>query len=96
MIKAAHGTHVPPEEHAVAIKVFFIAGLTIVPTVIMLCTFPLCPESPKYILINQGKDVAAQQGNADAMFPEIKITNTRLGAERRIYVPITGNISLLF
>ncbi|XP_028967740.1 solute carrier family 2, facilitated glucose transporter member 1 [Galendromus occidentalis] len=36
-------------------------GFTIVPTILMLCTFPLCPESPKYILINQGKDVAAQQ-----------------------------------
>ncbi|XP_022667199.1 solute carrier family 2, facilitated glucose transporter member 1-like isoform X5 [Varroa jacobsoni] len=36
-------------------------GFTIVPSILMLLTFPLCPESPKYILINQGKDVAAQQ-----------------------------------
>ncbi|XP_035219475.1 solute carrier family 2, facilitated glucose transporter member 1-like isoform X1 [Stegodyphus dumicola] len=36
-------------------------GLIIVPSVFMLVTLPLCPESPKYILINQGKDVAAQK-----------------------------------
>ncbi|XP_022667203.1 solute carrier family 2, facilitated glucose transporter member 1-like isoform X8 [Varroa destructor] len=36
-------------------------SFTIVPSILMLLTFPLCPESPKYILINQGKDVAAQQ-----------------------------------
>ncbi|OQR71048.1 solute carrier family 2, partial [Tropilaelaps mercedesae] len=36
-------------------------GFTIVPSIVMLVTFPLCPESPKYILINQGKDVASQQ-----------------------------------
>lgn len=36
-------------------------GLTIVPSIFMLVTLPLCPESPKYILINRGKDVAAQK-----------------------------------
>ncbi|KAG8201865.1 hypothetical protein JTE90_027345 [Oedothorax gibbosus] len=36
-------------------------GLIIVPSVFMLVTLPLCPESPKYILINKGKDVAAQK-----------------------------------
>lgn len=36
-------------------------AITIVPSVFMLATLPLCPESPKYILINQGRDVAAQQ-----------------------------------
>lgn len=36
-------------------------GLTIVPAIFMLATLPVCPESPKYILINSGKDVAAQK-----------------------------------
>lgn len=36
-------------------------AMTIVPSLFMLATMPLCPESPKYILINQGRDVAAQQ-----------------------------------
>ncbi|XP_054710131.1 solute carrier family 2, facilitated glucose transporter member 1-like isoform X2 [Uloborus diversus] len=36
-------------------------GLTMVPSVFMLAALPLCPESPKFILINKGKDVAAQK-----------------------------------
>ncbi|KAH8040025.1 hypothetical protein HPB51_009281 [Rhipicephalus microplus] len=36
-------------------------AMTVVPSLFMLATLPLCPESPKYILINQGRDVAAQQ-----------------------------------
>lgn len=36
-------------------------AMTIVPSLFMMATLPLCPESPKYILINQGRDVAAQQ-----------------------------------
>jgi SP family facilitated glucose transporter-like MFS transporter 1 len=34
---------------------------TIVPSIFMLVTLPLCPESPKHILINQGRDVTAQR-----------------------------------
>ncbi|CAL1262681.1 unnamed protein product [Larinioides sclopetarius] len=37
-------------------------GLIIVPAIFMLATLPLCPESPKYILICKGKEVAAQKG----------------------------------
>jgi SP family facilitated glucose transporter-like MFS transporter 1 len=36
-------------------------GATIVPAIFMLATLPLCPESPKYILIFQGKEIAAQK-----------------------------------
>ncbi|CAL1262679.1 unnamed protein product [Larinioides sclopetarius] len=36
-------------------------GLIIVPAIFMLATLPLCPESPKYILICKGKEVAAQK-----------------------------------
>ncbi|XP_002416267.2 solute carrier family 2, facilitated glucose transporter member 1 isoform X1 [Ixodes scapularis] len=39
----------------------YLFAMTIVPSVFMLATLPLCPESPKYVLINQGRDVAAQQ-----------------------------------
>ncbi|GFY65022.1 solute carrier family 2, facilitated glucose transporter member 3 [Trichonephila inaurata madagascariensis] len=36
-------------------------GLIIIPAIFMLVTLPLCPESPKYILICKGKDVSAQK-----------------------------------
>lgn len=39
----------------------FLFGLIIIPAIFMLITLPLCPESPKYILINKGMDVAAQK-----------------------------------
>jgi SP family facilitated glucose transporter-like MFS transporter 1 len=40
-----------------------IIAATIVPSIFMLVTLPLCPESPKHILINQGRDVTAQRGS---------------------------------
>uniref|UniRef100_A0A2R5LM20 Putative sugar transporter n=1 Tax=Ornithodoros turicata TaxID=34597 RepID=A0A2R5LM20_9ACAR len=39
----------------------YLFAMTLAPSIFMLATMPLCPESPKYILINQGRDVAAQQ-----------------------------------
>ncbi|KAI1301819.1 Solute carrier family 2, facilitated glucose transporter member 1 [Halotydeus destructor] len=36
-------------------------GVTVIPAIFMLVTLPLCPESPKYMLIFHGKDVAAQK-----------------------------------
>lgn len=39
----------------------YLFAMTLAPTIFMLATMPLCPESPKYILINEGRDVAAQQ-----------------------------------
>lgn len=44
------------------------AGLIIVPAVFMLVTLPICPESPKHILIKKGKDVAAQKGEYNKNF----------------------------
>lgn len=37
-------------------------AMIMVPCIFQLVTLPLCPESPKYILITQGRDVAAQKG----------------------------------
>ena len=36
-------------------------GLIIIPAVFMVCTLPLCPESPKYILLMQSREVNAQR-----------------------------------
>ncbi|CAG0913906.1 unnamed protein product [Notodromas monacha] len=38
-----------------------LLALTVVPAIFQLITLPLCPESPKYILIAQGKEVEAQK-----------------------------------
>lgn len=40
-----------------------LLAVTFIPAVTMLLSLPFCPESPKYILVVQGKDVAAQRGN---------------------------------
>jgi len=39
-----------------------LLGLTIVPTLFQFVTLPLCPESPKFVLLNQGKEIEAQKG----------------------------------
>lgn len=39
----------------------FLFAMTLVPALFMLATLPMCPESPKYILISQGREVAAQR-----------------------------------
>ncbi|XP_057342076.1 solute carrier family 2, facilitated glucose transporter member 1-like isoform X3 [Microplitis mediator] len=36
--------------------------LTIIPAIFQCITLPLCPESPKYLLLSRGKDVDAQRG----------------------------------
>lgn len=36
--------------------------LTVVPALFQVITLPLCPETPKYLLINRGKDMEAQRG----------------------------------
>lgn len=39
----------------------FLFGLTIIPAIFQLCTLPLCPESPRFLLLNRGQDVRAQE-----------------------------------
>lgn len=50
-----------PEILGTADKWPILFAATVVPSIFMLITLPLCPESPKHILINQGKDVSAQR-----------------------------------
>ncbi|XP_074097017.1 solute carrier family 2, facilitated glucose transporter member 1 isoform X2 [Cotesia typhae] len=39
-----------------------LLSLTIIPAIFQCVTLPLCPESPKFLLLNRGKDVDAQRG----------------------------------
>lgn len=42
--------------------------LTIVPAIFQVVTLPLCPESPKYLLLSKGKDMEAQRGTFPQSF----------------------------
>lgn len=39
-----------------------LLALTIVPAIFQVFTLPVCPESPKFILVSQGKELEAQRG----------------------------------
>jgi SP family facilitated glucose transporter-like MFS transporter 1 len=39
-----------------------LLGLTLVPAIYQLIALPFCPESPKYTLLNKGKEIEAQRG----------------------------------
>ncbi|XP_013790208.2 solute carrier family 2, facilitated glucose transporter member 1-like, partial [Limulus polyphemus] len=45
----------------------YVFGMTVIPSIFMLASMPLCPESPRYILIYQGKEVAAQKAELIAL-----------------------------
>lgn len=38
-----------------------LLGLTAIPALFQLCTLPLCPESPKFTLLVQGREIEAQK-----------------------------------
>ena len=44
----------------------WLLAVTVLPAVFQLATLPLCPESPKYILLNQGKEIEAQKGTQNS------------------------------
>lgn len=39
-----------------------LLALTFLPAIFQLCTLPICPESPKYLLINKEQRIEAQRG----------------------------------
>jgi hypothetical protein len=47
----------------------------------MLATLPLCPESPKHVLIIQGKEIAAQKGKSILL---LKHKNKHKGRTKRV------------
>ncbi|XP_041983888.1 solute carrier family 2, facilitated glucose transporter member 1-like [Aricia agestis] len=38
-----------------------LLAITIVPALVQCCTLPLCPESPKFLLLNRGAELKAQR-----------------------------------
>jgi len=40
----------------------WLLAATIIPAIFQVCTLPLCPESPKFTLLNKGKEIEAQRG----------------------------------
>lgn len=41
----------------------WLLACTIIPAIFQVCTLPVCPESPKFTLLNKGKEIEAQRGN---------------------------------
>ncbi|XP_072946959.1 solute carrier family 2, facilitated glucose transporter member 1-like [Epargyreus clarus] len=39
----------------------YLLGIVAIPAVIQCCTLPICPESPKYLLLNKGQELHAQR-----------------------------------
>jgi SP family facilitated glucose transporter-like MFS transporter 1 len=39
-----------------------LLAVTAVPAVFQLATLPLCPESPKYLLLSKGQEMEAERG----------------------------------
>jgi len=39
-----------------------LLAVTAVPAVFQLATLPVCPESPKYLLLSKGQEMEAQRG----------------------------------
>lgn len=45
-----------------------LLALTALPAVFQLVTLPICPESPKYLLINKEEAISAQRGGLGVGF----------------------------
>lgn len=48
----------------------WLLACTIIPAIFQVCTLPICPESPKFTLLNRGKEIEAQRGNAFLNYSE--------------------------
>ena len=40
----------------------WLLAVALLPAIFQVCTLPLCPESPKFVLLNKGKEIEAQSG----------------------------------
>ena len=40
----------------------WLLAITAIPAILQLATLPFCPESPKYLLLDQEDEMAAQTG----------------------------------
>lgn len=63
--------------------------LTIVPAIFQVVTLPLCPESPKYLLLSKGKDMEAQRGTIDFTF-----SNVNAAGNEKTYYTTTSRLLL--
>ena len=42
----------------------YLLAATAIPAVLQLCMLPICPESPKFLLLNKGQELHAQRGES--------------------------------
>jgi hypothetical protein len=53
-----------------------LLAITAVPGIFQLATLPICPESPKYLLLSKGQEMDAQRGMADGIHADCPIGST--------------------
>lgn len=46
----------------------FLLGFTFIPAVLQCALLPFCPESPRYLLINQNEEAKAKSGQLHAKY----------------------------
>ena len=59
-------------EHYWAMMLF----LSVIPALLQYLTLPLCPESPRYLLINRGKETEAEAGGFYCLWHRSLIVKT--------------------
>jgi hypothetical protein len=56
-----------------------LLAITVVPGIFQLATLPICPESPKYLLLSKGQEMEAQRGMA--VKPQKECGKSSVGAD---------------
>ncbi|KAL3307840.1 Solute carrier 2, facilitated glucose transporter member 2, partial [Cichlidogyrus casuarinus] len=74
-----------------------LLGLSIVPCLVQLLTLPLCPESPRYLMINKRNPNAAKQALRwlrGVNYPDIEIEIREMETENELSVSTNSSSSL--
>lgn len=56
----------------------FLLGVSFIPAVLQLCLLPMCPESPRYLLISKGRTSEARNGKRDLSPNMSRVARTRV------------------
>ena len=60
-----------------------LLGLTIIPAIYQLASLPFCPESPKYTLLNKGKEIESQRGIRTKLLFSVSIRKKKKKIEEK-------------
>lgn len=60
----------------------FLLGVAFIPAILQLMLLPLCPESPRYLLISKGRLTEATCGNSSLIDPSLSLISIFLALQR--------------